>query len=374
MRTSALLAGVGALAAAAAAFVSGGTAQAAPAPAGHVFVLNDSTTGNTVYVYDRSSDGTLHTVGHYATGGVGGTLAGSVVDHAASQGALAYDRLDHLLYAVNAGSNTLTVFAVHGATLVRTQVINSGGDFPVSVTAAGNRVFVLDARNGGTVQGYARSGNVLGKVSGWHRALGLDATATPEFTHTPGQIAFTPDASKLVVTTKANTNAVLVYDLARSGELSASPATTVLSGAVPFAVTFDRAGRVVLAEAGPSAVGVFRIGTNDQLAEVGSVASTGQAATCWISTDGRRFFASNAGSASITTVTEQAGSPVAGGNTSTDAGTVDSAATSDGANLYVQAGATGSVDEYSIAADGTLARLGSIVVPDAAGGEGIAAS
>ena len=374
MRTSALVAGVGALATAAATLVSGGTAEAATLPAGHVFVLNDATTGNSVYAYERSSDGTLHSSGHYSTGGLGGTLAGSVVDHTASQGALAYDRADHLLYAVNAGSNTLSVFAVHGDSLVRTQVINSGGDFPVSVTADGNRVFVLNARDGGTIQGYARTGDVLGKVSTWHRSLGLDSSATPEFTHTPGQIAFTPDGTKLLVTTKANTNSVLVYDLTGSGVLSASPAATVLAGAVPFAVTFDRLGRVVLSEAGPSAVGVFRIAAGDELAAVGSVATTGQAATCWVSTDGRRFFASNAGSASVTTITEVAGSPVAGGNTSTDAGTVDSAVTSDGANLYVQTGASGTVDEYAIAGNGSLSRLGSIVVPGAVGGEGIATS
>ena len=43
----------------------------------------------------------------------------------------------------------------------------------------------------------------------WHRALGLDPTAAPEFTHTPGQVAFTPDGAHLLITTKANTNAVI---------------------------------------------------------------------------------------------------------------------------------------------------------------------
>ncbi len=40
------------------------------------------------------------------TGGDGGQLTGSVVDHTASQGALVYDSADGLLLAVNAGSNT----------------------------------------------------------------------------------------------------------------------------------------------------------------------------------------------------------------------------------------------------------------------------
>ncbi len=41
-------------------------------------------------------------------------LTGSVVDHTASQGALAFDRRHNLLYAVNAGSNSVSVFAVLG--------------------------------------------------------------------------------------------------------------------------------------------------------------------------------------------------------------------------------------------------------------------
>jgi hypothetical protein len=61
------------------------------------------------------------------------------------------------------------------------------------------------------------------------------------------------------------------------------------------------------------------------------------------------------------------------GQTATDPGTVDSSATPDGRFLYVQAGGNGSVDEFSVAA-GTLTEIGSVVVPGAVGGEGIAAA
>src|SRR5215467_6236585 len=71
-----------------------------------VFVQTDNVAGNTIVAYDRSVDGTLHPAATYATGGLGGVLDGSVVDHTASQGALTYDR--GLLYAVNAGSDTIT--------------------------------------------------------------------------------------------------------------------------------------------------------------------------------------------------------------------------------------------------------------------------
>ena len=50
-----------------------------------VFVQNDSVTGNQIVAYDRAEDGTLTQAGTYATGGLGGVLTGSVVDHLASQ-------------------------------------------------------------------------------------------------------------------------------------------------------------------------------------------------------------------------------------------------------------------------------------------------
>jgi hypothetical protein len=37
----------------------------------------------------------------------------------------------------------------------------------------------------------------------------------------------------------------------------------------------------------------------------------------------------------------------------------------------VQAGAQGLVDEFAVQPDGSLARIGSVTVPSAAGGEGI---
>src|SRR6478752_3186143 len=76
-----------------------------------VFVQTDDPAGNTVAAYDRADDGTLTLAGTYPTGGNGGVLAGSVVDHLASQASLVYDEHHALLFAVNAGSNTLSVFS-----------------------------------------------------------------------------------------------------------------------------------------------------------------------------------------------------------------------------------------------------------------------
>jgi hypothetical protein len=85
----------------------GGTPPFRPGSDQAVFVQNDRLAGNQIVAYSRSDAGTLTQAGVYDTGGSGGQLTGSVVDHTASQGALTYDRGDDLLLAVNAGGNTL---------------------------------------------------------------------------------------------------------------------------------------------------------------------------------------------------------------------------------------------------------------------------
>ncbi|WP_194893115.1 beta-propeller fold lactonase family protein [Catenulispora pinisilvae] len=363
--------------AATAATANAATANTAtPAYNGHgshaVFVQTDNTAGNQVVSYQRAADGTLTLAHTYATGGLGGVLTGSAVDHTASQGALTYDAAHHLLYAVNAGSNTVSVFAVHGTALTLDQVVSSGGTFPVSVAVHGDVVYVLNAADGASIQGYRVSHGRLELRTDWNRPLGLDATGTPQFTHTPGQVGFTGDGRQLVVTTKAASNDVLVYRLGYDGAAAQAPTVNSFPGTVPFAFVNTGRDQIALVQAGTNSVVTYRVGADGTLAQQSAYA-TGQAATCWIARSGDLLFASNAGSATETGLrvgTHDALTAL--GNTKTDMGTVDAAAA--GHNLYVQTGATGIVDEYSIAPDGALTAIGSVTVAGAAGGEGIAAN
>ena len=369
-----------AAAALATAAVVAGPAGASTAPGGFqpgashvVFVQNDNLTGNQVIAYHRAADGTLTQAGVYSTGGNGGQLTGSVVDHLASQGSLTYDPADGLLYAVNAGSNTVSVFATHGDRLFLRQTLPSGGTFPVSVTTHGDLVYVLNALDGGAVQGYRVAYRRLVPIPHSNRPLHLDPTATPQFTNTPGQVAFTPDGSQLVVTTKANGNDIDVFGVGPSGTLSANAVVNSEPGTVPFAITFGPAGRLIIAEAGTNALATFALHGNGNLTQLDQVGTT-QAATCWVARDGRGLFAENAGSASVTGFTAGShGQLTLAGQTSTDPGTVDAAASPHGHYLYVQTGANGIVDEYSVSG-ASLTQIGSVTVPSAAGGEGIAAA
>jgi 6-phosphogluconolactonase (cycloisomerase 2 family) len=339
-----------------------------------VFVQTDNTAGNQVVTYQRSDDGTLTLAGTYNTGGAGGVLNGSAVDHLASQGSLTYDQQNSLLYAVNAGSNSVSVFSVQSDHLSLRQVISSGGAFPVSIAVHNGLVYVLNAEDGGSVQGYVSFLGRLYALPGSNRNLGLTIpTGSTQFTNTPGQVAFSPDGSQLIVTTKANGNDIDVFHVGFFGELSSAPVVNSESGTVPFGVTFDSAGHLVVAEAGTDAVTTFALNGNGSLTSLSAV-PTGQAATCWVAPAHGFFYASNAGSASVSTYQTSLGGQLSLlGQTGTDPGTVDASASDGGQYLYVQTGGTGIVDEFQVNDNGSLTSLGSVTVVGAAGGEGIVA-
>jgi hypothetical protein len=316
-----------------------------------VFVQTDNLAGNQVVAYDRAANGTLTQAGVYATGGLGGQLEGSVVDHLASQGSLAYDLQGGLLYAVN---------------------VSSGGSFPVNIAVHGNLVYVLNGEDGGSLQGYVSAFGRLYPIPGSSRALGLSPTASPQFTNTPGQVAFSPDGSQLIVTTKENGSDIDVFRVFGFGQLSPTPVVNSEPGTVPFAVTFDHEDNLVVAEAA-GALASFRLSAGGTVTQLDSVA-TDQAATCWVAAAGSWFYASNAGSGSLSRFQSGFGGALTLlGDTTTNAGTVDATVSSDARFLYAQTGAAGIVDEFAIGAGGALSEIGSVTVPSAIGGEGIVA-
>jgi 6-phosphogluconolactonase (cycloisomerase 2 family) len=355
-----------------------GYSQGAPSfeggPNHVVFVQTDNTAGNQIAAYDRANNGSLTLASTYNTGGLGGVLNGSVVDHLASQGSLAYSQTANSLYAVNAGSNSISVFSVIGDHLSLRQVVSSGGEFPVSVAVHGNLVYVLNAENGGSIQAYWSLFGQLHPLPGSYRNLGLTIpTDGNQFTHTPGQVAFTPDGSQLVVTTKASTNAIDVFRIGFFGEPSPTPVVNVEPGALPFAVTFDAAGNLVAADTGLGSLVTYRLNANGTVNQLDAVSST-QMATCWVAAVDGYFFTSNAGSATVSGFQEGSfGQLALLGQTSTHPGTVDASSSTDGRFLYVQTGGSGVVDEFAVNANGTLAGIGSVGVVGAVGGEGILA-
>lgn len=337
-----------------------------------VFVQTAEASGNTVVELERTRGGGLVQRGEFPTGGVGGTLDGAVADQLASQGSLTYDERSRLLYAVNAGSDTITVFAVQGDRLVRKQVIGSGGQFPVSVAARDGLVYVLNARGGGSVQGFVQSGGRLTAVPTWHRDLGFDPTASPEFVSTPAEVAFTPDGHTLVVSTKADGNSVLVFPLGFRGALG-EPVTNTNVDAVPFGFVFDRSGNLVLASAGAGTISTHRIQQGGSLRTLDTEV-TGGAAVCWVTGADGVFYVSNTGSDTLSIYTESGrGDLTKRGDVATGGGPVDSAVSSDGDFLYVETGVGAAVDVFRIGPHGSLTKTATVPVAGLAAGQGLVA-
>jgi len=346
-----------------------------------VFVQTNDAAGNAVIAYSRASDGRLHWAGQYLTGGLGGSEAGAVVDPLASQGSLTYDGAARLLFAVNAGSDTFTVFDVDGTHLRRLQVLGSAGHLPTSISVVGSHVYVLDAGNDGAISGFwIDGGRHLHPIGDSTRSLGLGNPADPNFLASPSQVAITPDGRDVVVATK--THGVLdVFALTHLGVPSATPVVTTSAGAVPFALSYDPIGQLIVAEASGGASSYW-VHSNGALATISSHVANAQAATCW-SVIARGFvYTANAGSNTITGYAENRHGQLSllnadGITATTDAGPVDLAASSDGRYLYQQATGAGVIDEFKVNGDGSLTQIGTVTgfTPDnGAGVEGIAAS
>ncbi len=341
-----------------------------------VFVQTDNPSGNQVIVLDQHPDGRLSERGAVSTGGLGGLSQGAMVDQLASQHSLVYDPAHQLLFAVNAGSNTLSVLSAHGRDLRLLQVLPTGGTFPDSVAVSGSLVYVLDAGGTGNVAGYRIASDRLFPMAASSRSLGLSNTDPPNFLASPGEVGFSPNGSELIVTTKASTSSLDVFGINRRGFLTATPTVTADAGNVPFSFVFTPSSQLVVAEAGNSTLHTFALGTGGSLNSLSASVPDGQTALCWITAVGGYDYVANAGSSNVSAYTVASdGTPALVGTNgvvaTTDAGPIDMASSTDGSTLYVEAGGAGAVDEFHVDAGGSLTDLGS-VADLGAGIEGIA--
>jgi 6-phosphogluconolactonase (cycloisomerase 2 family) len=364
-----------------AAFASSASAAGVPSTAGvaspTVFVQTDNPAGNQVIALAQQRDGHLSQKQVVSTGGRGGIEAGTPAGFGglASAGSLSYDPEHHLLFAVNAGSDTISVLSVEGTHVRLDQVLSSRGEFPNSVAVRGNLVYVANAGGAGSVSGFSISGQHVVPIPGSTRSLGLDSTNPPNFHDGPGQVTFSPNGSELLVTTKLSTNSIDVFQVGRSGLLSTAPAVTPDGSNGPFSLTFTPSGQLAVAEVVPSALHTFAFGPGGTLTSLSASVPDGQAAQCWVIGADGHYYAANTGSANLSEYTVAAHgtptlvAPVAA--TTTGDGPEDLATSANGQYLYDEVGAAGAVDEFRVNSNGSLTPIGS--VPGlGAGLEGIA--
>jgi 6-phosphogluconolactonase len=343
---------------------------------GAVYTLTNQPTGNSVIVFDRAADGTLTLAGSYPTGGTG-TGAGSTgiltVDPLGSQGAVVLSQSKRLLFAVSAGSNQVSAFAVDDDRLYLLNTINSGGKMPISVTVHGKLVYVLNAGGTPNITGFTidpRTNNLV-PLAGSARPLAGGSAATP------ADVSFNLDGSLLMVTEKG-TQTIDTYTVNRDGTAS-GPISNPSSGSTPFGFEFTHRNLAIVAEAGPNALSSYKAHENGQLELITGSLKNGQAATCWavVTDDGRYAYSVNAGSGTISsyevstegdlTLLDPTAAVTGSGSAPTDPGF-----SSDSKFLYVRDGKLGVVYGYRVDGDGSLIPVGTTDgIP--AGGQGLAA-
>ena len=176
---------------------------------GDVYVLTNQSSGNSVTVFHRDAQGRLTPVGSFATGGNG---AGTGPDPLGSQNPLVLSGDNRLLFAVNAGSNSITNFAVSGDRLIWLSTVASGGTMPVSVTVRGSLVYVLNAGGTPNISGFTidpRTSKLVPLPGATQDLPGGKGAA-------PAEVSFDSHGSVLIVTEKG-TNSIDTFTVNSEG-------------------------------------------------------------------------------------------------------------------------------------------------------------
>ena len=125
-------------------------ASSAMASQGALYTQTNDPNGNAVQRFDRAADGSLTPAGTFATGGAGlATLGGR-------QGAVELSGDGRYLYAVNAGSDSVSVFRAGPRRTGLIDVVGSRGVAPASVAEHHGRVYVLNSGGTPSVTAYWR--------------------------------------------------------------------------------------------------------------------------------------------------------------------------------------------------------------------------
>lgn len=337
---------------------------------GAVFVMTNAASNNQVLAYTRREDGSLQSAGAFSTGGNG---SGGTIDPLHSQGSLTLSPDHHLLFAVNAGSGTVSSFAVAGASLKLLDTEPTGGSSPTSVTQNGDLLYVLNAGGNGNVSGFRVLGN--GHLHAIPKAMqSLSDTST-----SPTAVLLSPNNQFLVVTESA-TNKVDVFRVFPNGTLSDVVANDS-AGGVPFAPIFAANGTLIVANAS-NTISSYKLNWNGFLDVISNALPTDGMATCWdvLADGGHAVYTDNAGTSNLsgyfigrTGVLTPIGATIVGSSPSGSTN-LDNAASADGRFVYTLNAGTGAIGIFSVQSDGGLLSSGEVDgLPASAGLNGIAA-
>jgi 6-phosphogluconolactonase len=324
--------------------------------AGAVYVQTNDADGNEVVAYRRSTDGALHPLGSFGTGG-----RGNGMPHLPSQSSIVLSGDGRWLLVTNAGSDDVSLFAVEPDGLGLADRAASGGSGPTSVAVHDDLVYVLNNGSAG-ISGFRVADGKLMTLEGSSRPLSApDADGA--------QVSFSSDGRTLVVTERG-TNSISSYAIDEHG-FADGPATIASAGATPYGFDFIARGAIVVTEAfggeiGKAAASSYSFTAPGRLAQLsGSVGNT-RSEVCWAvaTRDGRFVYVTNFGDGTISSYSVDAdGSltllePVAASTRLGEPGIRDEALTADGSYLYAIDADAQRVHGWSVGEDGRLQPVG----------------
>jgi 6-phosphogluconolactonase len=326
---------------------------------GAIFVMTNSTNvtrGNEVAMYERSENGDLSLIGFFPTGrtSAGQPQLGSGpapttrvfndlftlpfvsanLDGLGSSHSLVLGPHSKCLFAVNAGSHSLSSFRVADDGLGLISIEDSQGTFPVSLTIHEDILFVLNSgtsaeeamANGNKSTGALASFKIAADCSltliqgSVTSLLGLsDSYLNPlpgETLTTPAQVSFTPDGELILVSIKGSdlkvvngafaglaSGRIVVFPVSGKGLLG-SPIVTPFNLSTntggPFSFVFSGPRTVIVAHANSGTVAAYSIDSNnklilltDPITTVDPKSGFGHFATCWIERSGNYVYAAS---------------------------------------------------------------------------------
>ena len=321
---------------------------------GDVYVLTNQPTGNAVMVFHRDAAGMLTIEGSFASGGNG---FGSGPDPLGSQGAVVLGEDNCLLFAVNAGSNSISVFAVSGDHLTLLDTVSSGGIEPVSVTVQHDLVYVVNAGGTPNISGFRiePGPKILAPLPGSTQNLPGGAAAAP------AEVAFNSDGNALLVTEKGTS---LIDTFIVDDDGVALPGVSFPSnGATPFGFALVHNNVAVVSDAaggpsGTSALSSYEVGEDRNLEVITPALGDTQKAACWVvvTRNGRFAYTSNTASSTISSYTISEEGDLALMNVTAASGNIplDMALSRNGRFLYARNAGNSAVTGFRVEANGSL--------------------
>jgi 6-phosphogluconolactonase len=258
---------------------------------GFIYIQSNDAVQNSILIYRQNYNGTLALQTTVPSGGAG---SGGGLGNA---GALSIQN-DEWLFAVNAGSNSVSSFKIsYSGNLILKHTIETGGKLPVSLTINRHTLYVLNAGSDNISGFRVHNNGSFSAIPGSIKALSSSGAGG-------AQISFSPNGRFLYITEKA-TNMITTFPVNNNGSVgnrSSIPST----GQTPFGFDIARDLFMIVSNAAggapnqSSATSYGRINAGNPTPINGAVGNN-QAAACWVASAkyGRFAFVTNTASGNI---------------------------------------------------------------------------